>query len=212
MTDKHAVIEQIRWAFGPNEYPGDAYLLGSNEGCEPFEEVGPFTGRRDWSAIDAAFLDGHYNALCFFSEAGFRFFLPAYLVADLEGSLATADPLFHLTNGFHDTEVEVPTATRTFLRKAGGSTLMNPRRYGAMTSGDYARYRLSVFTRDEAAAIVAYLNYRRSTDPHGIHAAAIDAALESYWLDRAAHAPEKASLVRHVADEEAFVSAIRRSE
>jgi hypothetical protein len=45
-------------------------------------------------------LDGHANALGYFSEAGFRFFLPAYLIADLHGQLNTADPLFHMTHGF----------------------------------------------------------------------------------------------------------------
>ncbi len=210
MSTKDDVIEQIRRAFGPNEYPGDAYLQGSTEGCEPFEEVGPFVGHRNWGALDAAFLDGHYSALSFFSEAGFRFFLPAYLIADVEGRLMTADPVFHLANGFHEIEVKLETPARTFIRRAGGSTLVNPRRYGAMTAADYARYRLSVFTRDEAAAIVSYLKYRCSRDSDGIDGPAIDAALESYWLDRAAHAPEKASLARHVAEEEEYVAAIRR--
>lgn len=45
-------------------------------------------------------LDAHYSALSFFSEAAFRFFFPAYLIADLRGELRTADPLFHLTGGF----------------------------------------------------------------------------------------------------------------
>jgi hypothetical protein len=30
------VIAEIISAFGDNEYPGDEYLLGSREGCEPF--------------------------------------------------------------------------------------------------------------------------------------------------------------------------------
>ncbi len=32
--------------------------------------------------------------------------------------------------------------------------MLNPRRYGAMTFADWARYRLSVFAREEAQAIV----------------------------------------------------------
>ncbi len=39
MSNKDTVIEEIRRAFGPNEYPGDAYLQGSTEGCEPFEDA-----------------------------------------------------------------------------------------------------------------------------------------------------------------------------
>jgi len=94
MTDKDATIAEIRRAFGNNEYPGDDYLLGSREGSEPSDMVNPFKDRRDWTTIDAAFLDAHYAALSFFSEAGFRFYLPAYLVAHIRRELKRADPLF----------------------------------------------------------------------------------------------------------------------
>lgn len=92
MSDRESVIDLIYAVFAGNPYPGDAFLLGSTEGCEPFEEVGPFQGRQDWQSLEADFLDAHYSALSFFSEAGLRFFLPAYLVADLRGELKTADP------------------------------------------------------------------------------------------------------------------------
>jgi hypothetical protein len=36
-------------------------------------------------------LDAGYNALSFFSECGFRYFLPAYLIVDLDERLQTAD-------------------------------------------------------------------------------------------------------------------------
>ncbi len=45
MSDKEIVISKIRAAFAENEYPGDAYLQGSVEGCEPFEEVVPLWAR-----------------------------------------------------------------------------------------------------------------------------------------------------------------------
>jgi len=208
MTDKELIIEQIREAFGSSDYPGDAYLQGTFEGCEPYEEVGPFTGKRDWWMLIAEMLDGHYTALSFYSEAGFRFFLPAYLIADVRGELQTADPLFHLTGGFFDCSVEVPAQPRVFVRKTGGSVLLNPKRYGAMTFGDYARFRLSVFTREEAKAIVAYLNYRRDIDIHGIHRAQIDGALDSFWLDRAEHAPSGEILASHLREESEFFSHI----
>lgn len=52
--------------------------------------------KHDWSAIPVADLDRCYSSLSFFDADGMRFHLPAYLVADLEGSLRTADVLFHL--------------------------------------------------------------------------------------------------------------------
>jgi hypothetical protein len=212
MTDKTAVASQIRRAFAGSEYPGDPYIQGSHEGCEPSDEVGPFAAHHDWTELEAAFLDRHYNALSFFSEAGFRYFLPAYLLADLDNRLSTADPLFHLTHGFHDAVLDIRGATRTWSRRLGASVLLNPRRYGAITFADYSRFRLSVFTREEAAAIVAYLQYKRETDPDGLSGAAIDAALRSFWLERAERAPASPDLARHVAAEHDFLADMSRQE
>jgi len=208
MSDPDVVIEKIQGAFARNEHPGGRFLQGSFEGCEPYEEVGPFEKEEDWRGIDAGFLDGHANALSFFSEAGFRYFLPAYLISDLRGQLQTADPLFHLTHGFSDWTTEVPAGDRTFFIKHGRSAFINPRRYGAMTSYDYARWRLSVFTREEANAIVAYLEFKRDRDPDVIDRTAIDAALKSFWLERARTAPQARSLEQHIAEQQEYLAAI----
>jgi hypothetical protein len=209
MGDKETVIEEIQGAFAGNVHPGKRFLQGSFEGCEPYDEVGPFENEEDWRGIDAGFLDGHANALSFFSEAGFRYFLPAYLVADLRGQLQTADPLFHLTHGFSDWTTEVPAGDRTLVLRHGRSAFINPRRYGAMTSYDYARCRLAVFTREEANAIVAYLEFERDSDPDVMDRESIDAALDSFWLERARAAPPAASLERHIVEQEEYLAAIR---
>jgi hypothetical protein len=208
MSDREMVIEKIQRAFAGTEHPGARFLQGSFEGCEPYEEIGPFEEVEDWRGIDAGFLDGHASALSFFSEAGFRYFLPAYLIADLRGQLWTADPLFHLTHGFSDWTTEVPAGDRTFVLRHGRTAFINPRRYGAMTSYDYARYRLSVFTREEAGAIVAYLQFKRDSDPDVIDSESIDAALESFWLERARTAPPAANLKQHLAEQEEYLAAI----
>jgi hypothetical protein len=208
MNDREAVLEEIHSAFAGNVHPGGRFLQGSFEGCEPYDEVGPFETVEDWKGIEAGFLDGHANALSFFSEAGFRYFLPAYLVADLRGELQTADPLFHLTHGFSDWTTEVPAGDRTLQMRHGRSAFINPRRYGAMTSYDYARCRLSVFTREEANAIVAYLEFERDLDPDVIDKTAIDAALTSFWLERARTAPLAESLEQHIAEQDEYLAAI----
>ena len=209
MPTSETVIEEIEAAFAGNAFPGARFLQGSFEGCEPYDEVGPFEKLEDWREIEAPFLDGHANALSFFSEAGFRYFLPAYLISDLRGLLYTADPLFHLTHGFSDRITEVPAGDRTLDIKHGKSAFMNPRRYGAMTSYDYARYRLSIFTREEAGAIVAYLQFKRDADPDVIDKQAIDAALDSFWLERARTAPSAQNLRKHIAEQEKYLAAIR---
>jgi len=189
MQPKQRVIEHIRQAFCETERPDDAFLQGSHEGCEPGESVAPFIGVADWSQLDPAMLDASYNALSFFSEGGFRYFLPAYLIADLQDRLQTADPVFHLTNGFSDKVVKIPAGQRIYEKTIGKSAFVNPRRYGAMTWHDHARCQLSVFTSEEAGAIVAYLEYKRDADPYGINAEDINAALDSFWRDRTANGP-----------------------
>ncbi len=209
MNDKQTVIEKIRAAFQGLEFPGDNFLQGSFEGEEPFDEVTPFRGHEDWAAVETSLLDAHASALSFFSEAGFRFFLPAYLIADLKEELYTADPVFHLTHGFFDFTVKIPAGGRMFDIKSGKSTLINPRRYGAATINDYARYRLSIFTREEAGAIVAYLEYKRNHNPDSFDQPRIDAALESFWRERAHTAPSADILRQHLADEKEYLEAIR---
>jgi hypothetical protein len=209
MSTSEAVIEKIETAFAGNKFPGARFLQGSFDGCEPYDEVSPFEKLEDQWGIEAAFLDGHASALSFFSEAGFRYFLPAYLISDLRGELYTADPLFHLTHGFSDWTTEVPAGGHTLEIKHGKSALMNPRRYGAMTSYDYAQYRLSIFTREEAEAIVAYLEFKRDSDADVIDKQTIDAALELFWLERARTAPPAEGLRQHLAEQEQYLAAIR---
>ena len=91
MQKKEEVINRIVQAFSSTLYPGDQFLQGTFEGCEPFDEVGAFVGKTDWRSLDCKMLDAHYCALNFFSEGGFRFFLPAYLITDLRDELLTAD-------------------------------------------------------------------------------------------------------------------------
>jgi len=205
MQTKQRVIEHIRQAFRDTERPGDAFLQGSHEGCEPGESVAPFMGVTDWSQLDPTILDASYNALSFFSEGGFRYFLPAYLIADLKDRLQTADPVFHLTNGFSGKVVKLPAGQRIYEKTIGKSAFVNPRRYGAMTWYDYARYQLSVFTREEAGAIVAYLEYKRDADPRGLNAEEINAALDTFWRDRAANGPTHHAVRQQLTEEAEYL-------
>ena len=205
MQPKQRVIEHIRQAFCKTERPGDAFLQGSREGCEPGESVALFIGVSDWSQLDPAILDASYNALSFFSEGGFRYFLPAYLIADLQDRLQTADPVFHLTNGFSGKVVKLPAGQRIYEKTIGKSAFVNPRRYGAMTWYDYARCQLSVFTREEAGAIVAYLEYKWDADPRGLNAEEINAALDTFWRDRAANGPTHHAVRQQLTEEAEYV-------
>ena len=205
--DKQEIIDLIRAAFLQTDYPGDGFLLGSREGDDAFEAVQPFRDVADWSDMDPEVLDHNYDALSLLSDGGFRFFLPAYLIADLNDQLRTADPVFHLTGGFRDTMVSIPLGGIPFEKRIGRAAFVNPRRYGAMMFEDYARYRLSVFTREEARAIVSYLEYRQAV-PDSVDGETIDAALGGFWRERAESAPPAEALADHLRAEEEFMRRI----
>lgn len=209
--DRGALIDEIFETFSGLLYPGDAFLQGSREGCEPAEVVGAFQGIEDWRKVGPTLLDSCSEALSFFSEAGFRFFLPAFLVADLKGQLWTADPLFHLTNGFYDPSVEIPVQGEMVTRRIGKTVFINPSRFGAMTFFDYACYRLSIFTREEATTIVAYLEFKRDTAEFDQEREAIEAALTLFWRDRAVQAPESVALRQHLDAELDFLNRLSGS-
>jgi hypothetical protein len=168
------VKAQIRSAFALVEYPGDWCLKNSSEGTEPLLLEQEFKGKTQWETIAPDFLDrapdGYASALSFFSDEAFHFYLPAYLIADLDGSLQLTDPVFHLTHG---------------LESSSQQELINPRRYGDRTWWDYARFRFSVFTMEQVGAIVAYLRWKReSVEVTEFDREQIDEALENYWYER----------------------------
>jgi hypothetical protein len=172
VPDLEALKEQIRSAFAGVSYPGDDGLRGSDEGDEPFEVERDFRGKTDWRTLDAGFIDqapdGLASALSFFSDAAFHFYLPAYLMADVEGRLDRADPLFNLTHGMDD---------------SSRGERINPLRYGERTWWDAAQERFGRFTRDQAAAVAAYLRFRAGPglDEHPEAAE----ALRNYWSGKA---------------------------
>jgi hypothetical protein len=164
---------QIYDAFADVAYPGDWRLRGSSEGDEPYLLEQDFKGKTDWRKLDAEFIDqapgGLASALSFFSDEAFHFYLPAYLIADLDGLLERSDPVFHLCHG---------------LDVASGNQRINPRRYGERTWQDEAKHKFSMFNDAEAAAIAAYLQFIRQRDE--CNQELIDQALSNYWLIRVA--------------------------
>lgn len=85
--DREGLAALIREAFAGVDYPGDWCLRGSNDGTEPYLLEKAFQGRKDWRVLDANFIDsapdGFATALGFLSDEAFRFYLPAYVIADL---------------------------------------------------------------------------------------------------------------------------------
>jgi hypothetical protein len=171
-VDAEAAKAMIRSAFAGVEYPGDWCLRGSNEGDEPYLLEQEFKGKTDWSTLDPVFLDrapdGYATALSFFSDEAFRFYLPAYLIADIDGRLKSTHPVFHLTHGLTD---------------SGGEVKVNPRRYGERTWFEEASHKLAVFDKAQAAAIVAFLEFKSEADE--FERENIRQALANFWRRRA---------------------------
>ncbi len=171
MPDPKAVKSQIRAAFSEVPFPGDWCLSGSNEGNEPILLEQEFKGKSDWRTLDPEFIDeapaGYATALCFFSDEAFRFYLPAYLIADIDGRLGCHDPLFHLTHGLTDKD---------------RGRRVNPLRYGDRTWFEEQQHKFAVFNPAQAMAIIAYLRLKREIDE--LQRDAIDQALANYWLRR----------------------------
>lgn len=168
------VKQLVQEAFANVEFPGDWCLRGSNEDEEPFLLEQEFAGKDDWRTLDPAFLDdapgGYGSALSFFSDEAFRFYLPAYLIADVDGLFERQMVEFHLTHG---------------LRDADRDEKVNERRYGERTWLDFARYKFAIFNVPQARAIVAYLRFKRSQQRlERLGSEDIDQALANYWLER----------------------------
>jgi hypothetical protein len=164
---------QIREAFESTPPPDPAGLRGSGEGDEPFLLEAEFRHLPDWRHLDGAFIDrtpdGFGSALSFFSREAFRYYLPAYLLADLKAELQQADPLFHLWHGLVDDQREKP---------------VNERRYGGWTWFEAVSDRFQGFSQPEVAAIVAYMQYKAEHDELGLSRPMIEQALRNYWLAR----------------------------
>lgn len=168
------VIDLINEAFATVEPHPNWCLSDSTEGVEPAALIKEFTHVPDWRTLNPDFLDsspdGYGTALCFFSDEAFRYYLPAYLIADLREQLEKVDPLPFLTRGFD---------------KKSENTLINSRRYGERTWRDYALFRFSTFNTKQIAAIVEYLNNQFSRSNRGdFDKKMISEALINYWNNR----------------------------
>jgi hypothetical protein len=164
----------IRKAFAQAPYPGDDHLLRS-QGDEPDEVADLFRGKDDWSALAPDFVDragaASPSALSFFSPAAFRFYLPAYLLADIDDQLVYTDPLFYLYFGLDEATRRRPAGT------AGGP---------ALTWWEAQQEHLAPMSAAEAAAVVAYLRWKVAKGTlHEHERRSVAEALRSYWLERA---------------------------
>jgi len=164
------LVDQIEKAFDDAGFPGEDRLTDSF-GEEAEALVRDFKSCRDWRALSPSFLnqapEGWGTALAYFSGPALQFYLPAYLIADIRGTLEIGD---------------ASTRLCAFL-VAGYEDKKLARFYGGGTLGAHARCEFALFSAAQVSAIVAYLWWKleqRGYDP------LIEQALENYWLEREA--------------------------
>ena len=176
------IKQLIREAFADVPYPGDDEIVPSGSSWEYYADtLEYFQGRTDWRTLSIDLLNeaetGWGPALAFFTPAAFRFYLPAYLLADLDGQLRGGIyPYFYLTVGLTAEDQQRPTsrATRKQAQMRGGRTKFELR-----------CERFAVFTGQQAGAIVAYLEYLLHDPQSAAYSRqAIVEALELYWHTR----------------------------
>jgi len=165
------LIEQIERAFADVEFPGENNLSRSTYGSEPPLLRKEFRDKRDWRTLTTDFLNqapgGFGSALSFFTDQAYLFYLPAYLIADIEGRLDDArSPTSRLCYSV------TPLGERNKLAKI----------WGGGTMGDRAKKCFESFSTEQVSAIVAYLWW--TLESAGSESLVVEQALENYWLDR----------------------------
>jgi hypothetical protein len=184
--EQQDLIVVIGNAFTERLYPGDDRLCGSGYGDEPAEYALEFRAL-DWRTLHPEFLSYHYAALSFFTDEGFAYFLPAFLIADMLGEGGNADPVFHLTHGLYEEPALDLTSLNPSVLEASGleaedlnwlqESVQQP---GSIDWRAYALRRFAVFNLPERQAIVRYLEYR-AAHTWDFVAVKINTALEAYW-------------------------------
>jgi hypothetical protein len=87
-SEQAALVRAIADAFAEVEYPGDVHLI-ENPRHPEYEELTEFFRGTTWRSHSAAKLRWHSRALSLFTPAAWHYFLPAFVIADLEDPLAT---------------------------------------------------------------------------------------------------------------------------
>ena len=164
-------MKELRAAFPARRAAAQFPLVDSFQGTEPARVVACFRDEPDWTALRPGWLDsvpdGLGSALSFLSPAAIRFYIPAYMTADLGGGLHSVDPTFSLVHGFDDLSRDARIRPR-----------------GETTWTDFSRARWDGLSPRQAAAVSRYLEWRALRDGPVLSAGIVQ-ALGCYWYRRA---------------------------
>ena len=171
LSTEEEIIQKIEKAFADNIFPGDDNLASySYEEGELIKRH--FSGQNDWRNLSADFIDKD-GALAFFSNEAYRFFLPAYMIADIKGHLEWNDPsvslCWNLTPQYGNQKIaEI---------------------WGGGTMAEQAKKCFEPLTHEQVSAIISYLRWKMNVELEdefyiSQNLLCISQALENYWLKR----------------------------
>ena len=171
-SSAEAIVEELKAVF-PSKRPHPFVpMANSTLGDEPLQVAAAFADKDDWTELRPDWLDdvpeGLGSALSFLSDEAIRFYIPAYIAADLSGALGRVDPAFILTHGFDDRSRGKPIRPR-----------------GDRTWTDFSRARWDSLTRSQATAIAHYLEWCVRQRGGAAPGHALVEALAAYWYPRA---------------------------
>lgn len=186
-----AIVRELREAFADHPYPGDDQIVTSGCGDEPWEYALEFRGT-DWRKLHPEFLARHNASLSFFSDAGFGYFLPAYMQANLCRPDLVDDVVFHLTHGltgadagiWEDLEERVADKSPEIREAFAQSKQMFDEFREQTAHIDWRSHAVQRFKGLDAAerqAVARYLQFVQSRD-EGLSRETIREALRGYWL------------------------------
>jgi hypothetical protein len=161
-SKKKELIQKIVAAFSDAEFPGDDNLVNNSYGEEPALVRNHFLGQNNWNKLSPEFIDFD-GALSFFSNEAFRFFLPAFMIADINEQLNFNNPSVWLC-----WSVTPQSENKKIAQAFGGGTI-----------GERAKPCFKQFSKEEINAIVSYLQWKLVKDENDLTVAQ---ALKNYWL------------------------------
>ncbi len=165
MTDqsnKKELIQKIVTAFSDAEFPGNDNLVNNSYGEEPTLVRVHFFGQNNWNTLSPEFIDFD-GALSFFSDEAFRFFLPAFMIADINEQLNFNNPAVRLCWAV------TPQSENKKIAEV----------YGGGSIGERAKACFNKFSAEERNAVVSYLQWKLVKDENDLTVAQ---ALKNYWL------------------------------
>ena len=164
IINKDKLIQKIVVAFSEVEFPGNNNLVDQSYGDEPDIVRNHFFGHSDWKKLTHEFIDID-GALSFLSDKAFLFYIPAFMIADINRKLDYNDPTVRLC-----WSVTPQSENEKIAKIWRGGTI-----------GERAKNCFDKFSKEQVSAILSYLHWRLSQDEYNY---TIEQAIENYWSQR----------------------------